>query len=45
MTSDGKTHISRMKASAVSSMLSGVSKEAMVLASDENEKMIEQLVK
>ncbi len=43
--SDGKIMISRMNATLLSSMLSGISKEAMAEASRENEEILKHLVK
>lgn len=44
-TKDGKVMISRMNVTFMSAMLSGITKEAMVLAGNENEAVLKQVIK
>jgi len=44
-TKDGKTYVSRMNAGILSSMLTGVSRDAMALASQENEVILKSVIK
>jgi uncharacterized protein (DUF302 family) len=44
-TKDGKTYVSRMNAGILSSMLTGVSRDAMSLASQENEIILKSVIK
>lgn len=44
-TKDGKVMISRMNVTFMSAMLSGITKDAMVLAGNENEALLKQVIK
>lgn len=44
-TKDGRVMISRMNVNFMSSMLSGISKDAMVLAGNENEEVLKHVIK